>query len=369
MPRFVPVTTHVAIRTPCSVFSVIPSLAADGTTAPYARRMSCQTQGNLRVDSGSFRMVVADAEGHPLDMNTHITDIPEIRRLQRSRSDRKLAGVCGGLARYFEIHPAVFRVGFVVLALLGGSGILIYAAAALVMPDEGKQDSIATAALRDKRDRPWPLIGLGLLAVAGAALLSRATLWPHGDAWFLFLIAGALILWITRQPPADPAMDATELAAQDSRRVRRAVRRLVITLVALIAVVVAAAAVFAAVFNVHVGRGIGDRNYAVTNVQNLQSDYRLGIGTLDLDLSALQLPVGETHLDASVDVGDLHVIVPAGVALRVHGTTEVGEVDLPGNIGGDGRNVESDFVTTGKRVLVLDAHAGLGSVRVERALR
>jgi phage shock protein PspC (stress-responsive transcriptional regulator) len=259
-------------------------------------------------------MVVANAAGHPLDMNTHITDTPEIRRLQRSRSDRKLAGVCGGLARYFEIHPAVFRVGFVVLALLGGSGILIYAAAALVMPDEGKQDSIATAALRDKRDRPWPLIGLGLLAVAGAALLSRATLWPHGDAWFLFLIAGALILWITRQPPADPAMDATELAAQDSRRVRRAVRRVVITLVALIAVVVAAAAVFAAVFNVHVGRGIGDRNYAVTNVQNLQSDYRLGIGTLDLDLSALQLPVGETHLDASVDVGDLHVIVPAGTS-------------------------------------------------------
>ena len=40
-------------------------------------------------------------------------------------------------------------------------------------------------------------------------------------------------------------------------------------------------------------------------MQDLQSDYQLGIGTLDLDLSALQLPVGETHVDASVDVGDL----------------------------------------------------------------
>src|SRR6476469_6071785 len=129
------------------------------------------------------------------ETSTHTLGNGATKRLERSRSDRKLAGVCGGLARYFEIHPAVFRVGFVVLALLGGSGILIYAAAALVMPDEGKQDSIATAALRDKRDRPWPLIGLGLLAVAGAALLSRATLWPRGDAWFLFLIAGALILW------------------------------------------------------------------------------------------------------------------------------------------------------------------------------
>ena len=57
-------------------------------------------------------------------MSEHTTQIPEIRRLQRSRSDRMLAGVSGGLARYFEIHPAVFRVGFVVLTLLGGAGIL-----------------------------------------------------------------------------------------------------------------------------------------------------------------------------------------------------------------------------------------------------
>ena len=146
-------------------------------------------------------MVAAAAAGHPLDMNS-TTHIPEIRRLQRSRSDRKVAGVSGGLAQYFEIHPAVFRVGFVVLTLLGGAGILIYAAAALVMPDEGKDDSIATAALRDRRDRPWPLIGLGFLAVAGAILLSRVSLSLNGGSWFLFLVAGVVILWITRQPAA-----------------------------------------------------------------------------------------------------------------------------------------------------------------------
>ena len=95
-------------------------------------------------------------------MSEHTTHIPEIRPLQRSRSDRMLAGVSGGLARYFEIHPAIFRVGFVVLTLLGGAGILIYLAAWLVIPDEGKDDSIATAALRNRRDRPWPLIGVGL---------------------------------------------------------------------------------------------------------------------------------------------------------------------------------------------------------------
>src|SRR2546428_13583480 len=97
---------------------------------------------------------------NPRAMSEHITEQPAVKRLERSRSDRMLAGVCGGLARYFDIHPAFYRVGFVVLTLLGGAGILIYIAAALVMPDEGKEDSVATAALRNRRERPRPLHGV-----------------------------------------------------------------------------------------------------------------------------------------------------------------------------------------------------------------
>ncbi len=305
------------------------------------------------------------------------THIPEIRRLQRSRSDRKVAGVSGGLAQYFEIHPAIFRVGFVVLTLLGGAGILIYAAAALVMPDEGKDDSIATAALRDRRDRPWPVIGLGFLAVAGAILLSRVTLSLNGGSWFLFLIAGAVILWITRQPAAKPTADApvdaasspVELAKKDSRRLRRLGKWVAITLATLLALVLIAVAAFFAVFDVDLGNGVGDRDVAVTSVANLQDTYELGIGTLDLDLRELRVPVGETHVAANVDVGDLRILVPAGVAVRAHGSAEIGEVDLPGGVGGNGRNVESNVVETGPRVLVIDAHTGLGSVRIERAVR
>jgi phage shock protein PspC (stress-responsive transcriptional regulator) len=301
-------------------------------------------------------------------MSEHTTHIPEIRRLERSRSDRMLAGVSGGLARYFEIHPAVFRVGFVVLTLLGGAGILIYLAAALVMPDEGKQDSIATAALRNRRDRPWPLIGLGLLAVAVAILLSRATLWPDGDSWWLFLIAGGLILWLTRHTPTDTTVDAKELAAKDSRRVRKVLRGIAITIASLVALVVVAVAIFMAVFDVHVGRGIGDYDYVVTDMQALEDDYRVGIGTLDVDLSNLQLPKGETRVDTSVDVGDLHVIVPAGVALRVHAEAQAGRVEVLGNVD-DGRNADIDVSEAGERVLVLDADVGAGSVRVERVVR
>ena len=311
-------------------------------------------------------MVSEVARRHPGVMSEYTTHIPEVRRLQRSRSDRMLAGVSGGLARYFEIHPAVFRVGFVVLTLLGGAGILIYAAAALVMPDEGKEDSIATAALRNRRDRPWPLIGLGLLAVAGAILLSRATLWPDGDSWWLFLIAGVLILWITRQPAADPAVDAKELAAEDSRRVRRALRRVGIVVASLVALVVVAAAIFMAVFDVRLSRGVGDRTYVPATTQELRDDYRLGIGSLELDLSQLQLPPGETHITTSVDVGDLRVIVPAGVALRAHGEVQVGNIEILGTQD-DGRNADVDVSQTGERVLVLDADVGAGDLRVERA--
>ena len=44
-------------------------------------------------------------------MTDHTSHIADAKRLERSDSDRMLAGVAGGLARYFDIHPAFFRVG------------------------------------------------------------------------------------------------------------------------------------------------------------------------------------------------------------------------------------------------------------------
>jgi len=307
-------------------------------------------------------------------MSEHTTHIPEIRRLQRSRSDRMIAGVSGGLARYFEIHPAVFRVGFVVLTLLGGAGILIYGAAWLVMPDEGEEDSIATEALRDRRDRPWPLIGLGLIAVAGAILLSRATLWPDGDGWWLLLLAGGLILWLTRRPKteavavAEAPTEATELMAKETHRVRRVFRWIAITVASLVALLVIAVGIFIAVFDVHPGRGIGDETYVVTSADALRDEYRLGLGALELDLSGLQFPPGVTYLEASVDVGDLQIILPPGLALRGYGEARAGHVNLLGRED-DGWNADVDLGGSGERVLDLVAHVGAGSVRVERAVR
>jgi phage shock protein C len=58
------------------------------------------------------------------------------RKLYRSRSNRKLAGVCGGLAQYFNLDATLVRVLFVALAVLGGSGIVLYVAMWIIVPRE-----------------------------------------------------------------------------------------------------------------------------------------------------------------------------------------------------------------------------------------
>lgn len=59
----------------------------------------------------------------------------QTKRLQRSHRHRSLAGVCGGIADYFGWDPTMVRVAWIVLTLLGGSGILLYLVMWLVMPD------------------------------------------------------------------------------------------------------------------------------------------------------------------------------------------------------------------------------------------
>jgi phage shock protein PspC (stress-responsive transcriptional regulator) len=285
-------------------------------------------------------------------MTENIASEPAVKRLERSRSDRMLAGVCGGLARYFDLSPAFYRVGFVVLTLLGGAGILIYLAAVLVIPEEGKAESIAAEALRERREKPWQLFGLALLAAALAVLLTRVTLWPQGDAaWVLVLVAGAIILWTQRRPGR-----------------RRVLKGLSIAAAIVIVLALATAAAVATAFHVDVGNGVGTRTYAPSAAADLHRKYELGIGDLRLDLSNVPLPRGETHVSARVGIGDIELTVPPGVPVRVDAKVQAGNVDVFDQHEG-GRNVAIDHPANGVRVLVLDAKAGLGQVKVERAVR
>ena len=94
---------------------------------------------------------------------------PPRRRLERSRTDRVVAGVCGGLGDYFDVDPVIFRIAFVVLAFVGGAGFLLYPAAWLLLPEEGHGRSIGEAWVqRGRRGHLLPIV----LIIIGALILS-----------------------------------------------------------------------------------------------------------------------------------------------------------------------------------------------------
>jgi phage shock protein C len=60
----------------------------------------------------------------------------ENRRITRSRDEKMIAGVCGGLAEWLDLDPSIVRLIFILMALTFGHGILVYLILALVMPLE-----------------------------------------------------------------------------------------------------------------------------------------------------------------------------------------------------------------------------------------
>ena len=57
------------------------------------------------------------------------------KKLTKSRTDRKLCGVCGGFAEYLNLDPTVIRLIWMLLVLCAGTGVLAYLIAALIMPE------------------------------------------------------------------------------------------------------------------------------------------------------------------------------------------------------------------------------------------
>ena len=122
--------------------------------------------------------------------------IREPRRLTRPRTGAGSAASPPGSARYFDLSPTIYRIAFVALALAGGTGILLYVAAWLVIPDEGEEDSSRPRA-QAARDRPGRAIGDRAARVRRASSRSRsANLWPSpGNLWLAAALAGAALVW------------------------------------------------------------------------------------------------------------------------------------------------------------------------------
>ena len=272
-------------------------------------------------------------------MSEHTLNPPKIKRLERSRTDKFLAGVSGGLGRYFDLTPAAFRLGFVALTLLGGAGILVYIAAALIMPKENDERSIAEDILANRRDHPARLVALALVAVAVLSLLARADTWPTaGTAWCLVALAALIFLWTGG---------------------RRGIAIALLSFLALVAVVVIAAVTAAfAWFNVSLGDGVGTHSYTPATAGD--HTYKLGVGKLTIDLT--RIPPG-SHIAASVGIGDLRIVAPPGTSATIDAHAKVGSIDALGQHD-DGSHAH--LLVGSSSAVTVDAHVGAGHVEVER---
>jgi phage shock protein PspC (stress-responsive transcriptional regulator) len=279
-----------------------------------------------------------------ISMSEHaITQAPS-KRLERS-SDRILAGVAGGLGKYFDVSPAVFRLGFVVLTVIGGAGILVYIAAALVIPSEDKEKSVAEEVLAERREHPVRLVALGLIACVILASISRASTWPTlGAGWFIVLVAGVALLWATR-----------------GRKHKLLVAVVTVLSVMAAAVVVAIVATFAW-FNVSLDDGVGKHTSTPVAIQDVPSSYHLGIGNLTVDASHLPT-TGPVTIKAHVGIGKLRILVPQNAAVAVVATAKAGDIHALGQQD-DGRHAH---VVTGSGPFVVDAEIGAGRIDVVRS--
>lgn len=119
-------------------------------------------------------------------------------RLYRSATDKVIAGVCGGLAQYFSIDPAIVRLAFVVFALAGGASVLLYIVLWIAVPIGQGTPGVALG------ERGQEMLATALIAVGALWLfanLGAFTFINWRFAWPLVLIAAGAALLLRRVRP------------------------------------------------------------------------------------------------------------------------------------------------------------------------
>ena len=272
------------------------------------------------------------------------------RRLTRSAGDRVIAGVAGGLGRYFDVDPVMFRIGFAVSLLFGGLGVIAYGLLWLFVPRDGEPDRVERMGGRLRRLGIWRGLGLAALALVGLGVLVILA----GVAAF-----GVALGWGIPIAAIIVALGIVLVALS----FRGGVRWLIPPVVAL-----AVGAGVAAATDLNFRGGIGNREYHPRSVDAIPADgYKLGIGRLVVDLRDLNWKKQKVvHLDTRLGAGQTNVLVPANVC--VVGSTHVGagESEVVGQLN-QGFSVDESpgsVAATAKPRLVLDADVQAGQLRV-----
>ena len=167
-----------------------------------------EQSGPTRTDQADQTQTGASAATEEIRASGGASAAPP-RRLTRSNDDRMIAGVCGGIARHLGVDPTLVRLAAVVLAVLGGSGVVAYLLAWLVIPDDRSGEAVAGSFSTQSGNPAW-VVGLVLVGLGLVAFVSPFG--HHGDREGLvplLLVAGGLaLLWHqkssggTTTPPA-----------------------------------------------------------------------------------------------------------------------------------------------------------------------
>ena len=297
---------------------------------------------------------------------------PKQRRLLRSRNDRMIAGVAGGLADYFAVDPVIIRIGFAISVFFGGLGALAYLALVLFVPVGDEGEVTGEAAIESSRGLAIGA-GIGLAILALSLGIFDADFLFGGDGWWIgtpLLLLAAIAIFVTRRReastvaaavPAEGGTGTTATTTTTSRPVGRSALGIAAGIVlaffgvaALGAIAIASAwagatghgvAIAAAVIAIGVllalsafrghgarwlivpavalaaplatvsaadisfGDGVGEREYRPVAIAALPADgYELGIGHLLVDLRDLDWEE-DTVVDLDVDLGIGQAIV------------------------------------------------------------
>ena len=322
----------------------------------------------------------------------------DTRRLARSTDDHMIAGVAGGLGRYFGLDPVLFRIAFGISVFFGGIGLVAYIALVALLPhDDGRPSWIegrsrvttivATICLAIAAvsivGPPAFVLGPGLLclAVLGllAVLLYRAFGGERGDDAAQIIARGTLVLLVLIA--ALGAATAVGFVAALGGGVAVAIIAVVAGVALLaagllggplwlmlpaIVLVAPLAVVSAAGLDLH--GGVGDRDYRPASVAQIKPEYRVGVGQMTLDLRRLDLPAGRTDVKLVVGVGEARVFVPDGACVSTDAQIGAGQADVIDGDGQSGLDVEvNERANTVSRPIVhVNADIGVGHLQIDR---
>jgi phage shock protein C len=154
-----------------------------------------------------------------------------MKRLYKSRSNRMIDGVCGGIAEYFNVDPTLVRLTWVLLTLFGGSGVILYIVAMIIIPKETSEMAAAHAVPPVNGKSNTRFWGLLLIAVGILWLASNFGLpvWFHwwGLSWSIILpviliLAGvAFVMGGRSYVSTQPVPESSEAPAEPQRATRQ----------------------------------------------------------------------------------------------------------------------------------------------------